>query len=95
MSAHNDYFPDRAGDRIIWLNNFRNKIGNYSAALGYAAGLERVLADRHLHERWLAAFSSLRSLVKAPYDDATPMERSHYHVAHLVMHSHAATATQR
>jgi hypothetical protein len=32
-----------------------------------------------LHERWHAAFSALRSLVQAPYDLVTPMERRDHH----------------
>jgi hypothetical protein len=36
-------------------------------------------ALRELDERWCAAFSSLRSLVQAPYDLVTPMERRSHH----------------
>jgi len=38
---------------------------------------------RELHERWLAAFPSFRSLVQPPFDDATPMERNEYQVSHV------------
>ena len=30
------YYPDRAGDQITWLKNYRTKIGNYQASGGYA-----------------------------------------------------------
>lgn len=31
------YYPDRVGDQILWLRNFRNKLPNYQAALGLTA----------------------------------------------------------
>ncbi len=31
------YYPARIGDQIVWLRNFRNKIGTYQTALGYSA----------------------------------------------------------
>lgn len=31
------YYPVRVGDQIIWLGNFRNKLPNHQAALGYTA----------------------------------------------------------
>ena len=35
MPTRNTYFPARIGDQIIWLRNFRNKIGGFEAPLGY------------------------------------------------------------
>ena len=31
-----NYFPNRAGDQVTWLKNYRTKIGNYQATGGYA-----------------------------------------------------------
>jgi hypothetical protein len=46
MSRQARYFPSRIGDQIIWLRNFRNKIGTYTAALGYvAADITAIVAD--------------------------------------------------
>src|SRR5438105_4828123 len=46
MPAYNSYYPVRIGDQIVWLRNFRNKIGNYKATLGYAdADIAAVVAD--------------------------------------------------
>lgn len=39
---------------------------------------DSVEALRQLHDRWFAAFKSFRSLVTAPYKDATPFERIKY-----------------
>jgi hypothetical protein len=40
------YFPFRIGDQIIWLRNFRNKLGNYQAVLDYeTAELTTIIAD--------------------------------------------------
>ena len=35
MPTTNSYYPSRIGDQIVWLGNFRNKIPNYQATLGY------------------------------------------------------------
>ncbi len=37
MAVHQDYFPTRIGDQLLWLTNYRNKISSYQAALGYTA----------------------------------------------------------
>lgn len=40
------YYPARIGDQIVWLRNFRNKIGGYQTALGYSADdITAVVAD--------------------------------------------------
>jgi len=40
------FYPVRIGDQIVWLRNFRNKIGGYQTTLGYAAGdITAVVAD--------------------------------------------------
>lgn len=40
------FYPARIGDQIVWLRNFRNKIANYMAALGYSADdITAVVAD--------------------------------------------------
>jgi len=40
------FYPARVGDQIIWLRNFRNKIGNYQTPLGYtAAEVAAIMAD--------------------------------------------------
>src|SRR5438046_2605351 len=31
------YYPSRVADQILWLENFRNKLGAYQAALGLSA----------------------------------------------------------
>lgn len=31
---HQAYYPTRYADQVVWLENFRNKIGGYAAALG-------------------------------------------------------------
>src|SRR5438270_12807783 len=42
----NAYYPSRIADQILWLENFRNKIAGYIAALGLdSAGNAKV--DRH------------------------------------------------
>ena len=38
MPAHNTYFPLRIGDQIIWVRNWRTKLGGYQTAGGYTAG---------------------------------------------------------
>ena len=36
MPTHQNYFPNRVGDQVTWLKNYRTKIGNYQASGGYA-----------------------------------------------------------
>ena len=55
--ANQPYFPNRIGDRIMWLKNYRNKLPNYQAELGYlAADIAATLADAdyiiYLYETW-------------------------------------------
>ena len=38
---------------------------------------------RGAHDRWSAAFLSFRRIVRAPFYDATPMERKAYEAAHF------------
>lgn len=46
MPTRNSYYPTRIGDQIVWLRNFRNKIGNHQAMLGYtAAEITAIIAD--------------------------------------------------
>lgn len=46
MATRNSYYPVRIGDQILWLRNFRNKIGSYQAPLAYSAGeITDVMAD--------------------------------------------------
>ncbi len=35
MPTTNSYYPARAGDQVIWLANFRNKLPLHKTALGY------------------------------------------------------------
>ena len=35
MPAHDNYFPVRTGDQILWLKNYRQKVANYQVAGGY------------------------------------------------------------
>ena len=35
MPHSNSYYPVRIGDQIIWLRNYRNKLPNHQAPLGY------------------------------------------------------------
>ncbi|MBA3350925.1 MAG: hypothetical protein H0U23_00600 [Blastocatellia bacterium] len=55
--ANQPYFPNRIGDRIMWLKNYRNKLPNYQAALGYSApDVTATQADAdyiiYLYETW-------------------------------------------
>ena len=34
MPTRNPYFPNRTGDQIQWLKNYRNKMSNYQAPGG-------------------------------------------------------------
>jgi len=44
------YYPTRSADQIVWLENFRNKLGTHGAALGLAAPtVANLVADA----RWL------------------------------------------
>ncbi len=46
MAAHTSYYPVRVGDQIIWLRNFRNKLGNYQSTFNYTAGeVADIMAD--------------------------------------------------
>jgi hypothetical protein len=46
MATRNTYYPVRIGDQIVWLRNFRNKIGTYEQPLAYsAAEIASVVAD--------------------------------------------------
>lgn len=46
MATRNSYYPARIGDQIIWLRNFRNKLGTYTATLDYAAAdITAIVAD--------------------------------------------------
>ena len=46
MPAHNDYFPLREGNQIMWLKNWRQKIANYQSAGGYQlAEISTTIAD--------------------------------------------------
>lgn len=53
------YFPTRYADQVIWLENFRNKIGGYAAALGLGQPEVDTLIAKcllaHLPPRLLAA----------------------------------------
>jgi hypothetical protein len=58
MPAHNAYFPLRIGDQIVWLKNYRGKIGGYQAPGGYqASDISATVADADyvivLLETWL------------------------------------------
>ena len=35
MPTTNSYYPNRIGDQILWLRNYRNKLPNHKTALGY------------------------------------------------------------
>ena len=57
MPARNAYFPLDHGNQIIWVRNWRNKIGTYQATGGYTAGeITATVADGdyvlHLIENW-------------------------------------------
>ncbi len=56
----NSYFPIRQSDQIVWLTNFCNKLGGYSATLGLSAGqLATATADCgwliYVLQSWLPA----------------------------------------
>ena len=57
---HQRYYPNRYADQLVWLENFRNKLPEYAAALGLAAQkvTDQVAACRWLHYvigSWLPA----------------------------------------
>ena len=46
MPTRNSYYPARIGDQILWLRNYRNKIGGYQAPLACsAAEIAATVAD--------------------------------------------------
>ncbi|MCB1078888.1 MAG: hypothetical protein KDM64_13795, partial [Verrucomicrobiae bacterium] len=47
---HQRFYPTRAADQVVWLENFRNKLGNHTAALGLDAA---VVALCIAAARWL------------------------------------------
>jgi hypothetical protein len=57
---HNAYYPVRIADQIVWLTNFKNKIGGYVATLGLTAGQSTaIIADCnwliYVLQNWLAS----------------------------------------
>lgn len=50
LMKHQRYYPTRQADQLVWLENFRNKIGGYATALGLTSDQVDALVARC---RWL------------------------------------------
>jgi hypothetical protein len=70
---HQDWYPSRIADQIIWLENFRQKIAAYAATLGLEASVVAAIIAEcrwliYVLGAWLPAF---RTSAQAATDAAT------------------------
>lgn len=69
------YYPSRAADQIVWLENFRNKLPGYKAALGLsdpqaAAGVADARALIYVLGSWLPAVRNYAPACTTAANDA-------------------------
>lgn len=67
---HQDYYPIRVGDQIIWLTNLYQKLPNYATNLGLSAPeLAEIIADVRWYiyviEKWVPAVRAYNQAVTA------------------------------
>ena len=72
---HQQYYPSRVADQIVWLTNFRNKISGYVGTLGLAAGtVTGIVADCnwliYVLQQWLPATRSFALACSGAATDA-------------------------